>query len=62
MVLLTTAGQRHQALMLRRLMEAGVVKRPGPGWPRIRPDAVAVDKGYSHLSLRRYRGGVASGR
>ena len=30
MVLLATAGQRHEALVLRRLMEAGAVKRPGP--------------------------------
>ena len=54
MVILTTAGQRHEALMLRRLMEAGVVRRPGPGRPRLRPDAVAGDKGYSFPSLRRY--------
>ena len=40
--------------MLRRLMQAGAVKRPGPGRPRIRPDAVAGDKGYSFSSLRRY--------
>ncbi len=54
MVILTTAGQRHEALMLRRLMESGAVKRPGRGRPRIRPDAVAGDKGYSFPSLRRY--------
>ena len=54
MVILTTAGQRHEALMLRRLMETGAVKRPGPGRPRIRPAAVAADKGYSFPSLRRY--------
>jgi transposase len=40
--------------MLRRLVEQGVVKRPGPGRPRIRPDALAGDKGYSFPSLRRY--------
>ncbi len=54
MVILATAGQRHEALMLRHLMERGVVKRPGPGRPRIRPDALAGDKGYSYASLRRY--------
>jgi len=54
MVILTTAGQRHEALMLRKLMETGAVKRPGPARPRIRPDAVAGDKGYSYPSLRRY--------
>jgi hypothetical protein len=34
MVVLATAGQRHEALVLRRLMEAGAVKRPGRGRPR----------------------------
>jgi transposase len=54
MVILATAGQRHEAPMLRKLMEQGAVKRPGPGRPRIGPDAVAGDKGYSYPSLRRY--------
>jgi transposase len=54
MVMLATAGQRHEALMLRRLMQGGAVKRPGRGRPRLRPDAVAGDKGYSFVSLRRY--------
>jgi transposase len=54
MVILATAGQRHEALMLRRLMETGAVKRAGRGRPRIRPDAVAGDKGYRFPSLRRY--------
>jgi transposase len=54
MVILATAGQRHEAPMLRKLMEAGAVKRPGRGRPRLRPDAVAGDKGYSYPSLRRY--------
>jgi hypothetical protein len=31
MVILATAGQRHEALMLRKLMEAGAVKRTGRG-------------------------------
>jgi transposase len=54
MVILTTAGQRHEALLLRRLMEGGAVKRAGRGRSRIQPDAVAGDKGYSFPSLRRY--------
>ena len=54
MVTLATAGQRHEAPMLRKLMETGAVKRPGRGRPRLRPDAVAGDKGYSYPSLRRY--------
>jgi transposase len=54
MVIMATAGQRHEARMLRRLMEAGAVKRAGPGRPRLRPDAVTDDKGYSYPGLRRY--------
>src|SRR5829696_4736530 len=54
MVILATAGQRHEALMLRRLLEAGAVRRAGRGRPRLRPGAVAGDKGYSYPSLRRY--------
>ena len=54
MVILATAGQRHEALMLRRLMQGGAVKRAGRGRPRLRPDAVAGDKGYSFPSPRRY--------
>jgi transposase len=53
MVILATAGQRHEAPMLRALMEAGAVRRPR-GRSRIRPAAVAGDKGYSFPSLRRY--------
>jgi transposase len=54
MVILATAGQRHEALMLRRLLEAGAVRRAGRGRPRLRPGAVAGDKGYSYPSLLRY--------
>jgi hypothetical protein len=44
MVILATAGQRHEALLLRWLMEGGAVKRAGRGRSRIQPDAVAGDK------------------
>jgi len=40
--------------MLPRLLQGGAVKRPGRGRPRLRPDAVAGDKGYSYPSVRRY--------
>jgi transposase len=49
MVILATAGQRNEAPMLRALLEAGAIRRP-----RIRPAAVAGDKGDSFPSLRRY--------
>jgi transposase len=35
-------------------METGAVKRGGRGRPRIRPDRVAGDKGYSGRKIRRY--------
>jgi transposase len=35
-------------------MERGAVKRSGPGRPRVRPDRVAGDKGYSSPTIRRY--------
>jgi transposase len=54
MVLLLTAGQRHEQTMFEPLMEAGAVKRRGRGRPRLRPDRVAGDKGYSGRRIRRY--------
>jgi transposase len=54
MVLLLTAGQRHEQVMFEPLMEAGAVKRTGRGRPRVRPDRVAGDKGYSSKKIRRY--------
>ncbi len=54
MVLLLTAGQRHEQTMFEPLMEAGAVKRPGHGRLRARPDRVAGDKGYSSKRIRRY--------
>jgi transposase len=54
MVLLLTAGQRHEQTVFEALMEAGAVRRPGRGRPRQRPKRVAGDKGYSGKRLRRY--------
>lgn len=54
MVLLLTAGQRHEQTMFEALMEAGAVKRQGRGRRRVRPDRVAGDKGYSGRRIRRY--------
>jgi transposase len=36
------------------LLETGAVKRRGPGRPRLRPDRLAGDKGYSSRTVRRY--------
>ena len=49
-----TAGERHEQLVLSALLRGGAVKRPWRGQPRIRPDAVAGDKGYSSGSVRHY--------
>jgi Transposase DDE domain len=54
MVLLITAGQCHEQTMFEPLLERGAVKRAGRGRPRLRPDRVAGDKGYSSRKIRRY--------
>ncbi len=54
MVLVLTGGERHEQPLLPILMERGAVKRPGRGRPRVRPDRVAGDKGYSSPTVRRY--------
>ena len=53
MVVLVTAGQRHEQVMFEALMEHGAVKRRR-GRPHSRPDRVAGDKGYSSKKIRRY--------
>jgi len=60
---LLTAGQRHEQTEFEALMETGAVKRPGSGRPRVRPDRVAGDKGYSSKKIRRYlrRRGIGAG-
>jgi transposase len=52
--LLITAGQRHEQSVFETLMEAGAVKRAGRGRPRIRPERVVGDKGYSSRKIRWY--------
>ena len=54
MVVVLTEGQRHEQPVLPELMERGAVKRSGCGRPRLRPDRVAGDKGYSSPAVRRY--------
>jgi transposase len=51
---LLTVGQRHEAVMFAPLMEQGAVKQAGPGRPRIRPERVAGDKGYTGQPNREY--------
>ena len=54
MVFILTEGQRHEQPVLPLLMERGAVKRRGRGRPRIRPDRVVGDKGYSSPTIRQY--------
>ena len=54
MAILLTGGERHEQPILPILMERAAVKRQGRGRPRIRPDRVAGDKGYSSPTIRRY--------
>ena len=61
MVLALTAGERHEQPVFPLLMERGAVKRPGRGRPRVRPDRVAGDKGYSSSTVRRYLRGRGIG-
>lgn len=51
---LITAGQCHEQSMFEALMETGAVKREGRGRPRIRPEKVVGDKGYSSNRSRSY--------
>lgn len=51
---LLTAGQRHESVMFEPLMQQGAVKRTGRGRPRLRPQRVAGDKGYTGQPIRSY--------
>ena len=48
-----TAGQRHEAPQTPALLERGAVARPR-GRPRLRPDRVVGDKGYTGSPVRSY--------
>ena len=54
MTLALTPGQRHEITAFERLMQQGPVKRSGPGRPRLYPDRIVGDKGYSFPSVRRF--------
>ena len=49
-----TPGQQHEASVFEQLMSHGAVKRPGSGRPRIRPERICGDKGYSSRKIRSY--------
>jgi transposase len=52
--LLITPGQRHEQTVFKTLMETGAVKRVRQGKPRIRPERVVGDRGYSSGKIRWY--------
>ena len=54
MTLVLTAGERHEQLALPTLMQQPTLPCRGGGRPRVRPDRVAGDKGYSSRPVRRY--------
>jgi transposase len=54
MSLVLSPGQRHESTALAPLMEQGAVRRVGRGRPRLRPERIVGDKGYSYDHLRRY--------
>ncbi len=53
MTVVLTPGQRHEQTAFEALLAGGAVKRRGRGRPRVRPDRVSGDKGYSSRHIRR---------
>ena len=49
-----TPGQRHEASVFEELMTQGEVRRSGRGRPRMKPQRVCGDKGYSSRRIRDY--------
>ena len=56
-----TGGNTNDCTQLTTVMDAIKVPRPGPGRPRLRPDHVIGDKGYSSKAIRTWlrRRGIA---
>jgi transposase len=48
-----TGGERHEQVALEAVLDAGAIRRKGPGRPRLRPRRVAGDKAYSSPKARR---------
>lgn len=54
LVLLLTAGERHDQTMFEPLLGQGQIRRAGRGRPRGRPERVVGDKGYSSRHIRHW--------
>jgi transposase len=52
LVLLVTAGERHDQMLFEPLMQQGQVKRGGRGRPRHQPGRLVGDKGYRSRRIR----------
>lgn len=52
MTLVLTPGQRHEATAFDALMSQGAVKRVGRGRPRLCPQRIVGDKGYTGRKRR----------
>ena len=52
LALLTTVGQRHDAVAFELLLSKVAVARPGSGPPRTRADYALADQAYSSRSIR----------
>ncbi len=62
MAFVLTPGEWNEKAALPELMRLGAVKRPGPGRPKLRPQAVVGDRGYSGRPTRDHlrRRGIAA--
>jgi transposase len=54
LIFVLTGGERHEQTVFESLMECGAVRRVGRGRPRIRPERLVGDKGYSTEKVRAY--------
>jgi len=51
-VIVLTAGERNEQIVVPDLLDQGAVRRPRGGRPRLRPRRIAADKGYSSVTVR----------
>lgn len=54
LAVITTVGQRHDAVAFELTLAQVAVRRHGPGRSRTRPDAVLSDKAYSSKAIRQH--------
>ncbi len=54
MAFVLSGGERHESKFLQPLIETGAVRHAGRRRPRVRPDRIVGDKGYSYTTTRKY--------